>query len=140
ECAQLCHDVRMLVGDVVALTDVLREIEKLHGSTGAFRLRAAVEFLADRLPVADADALLAAVAGRFAIEKWSRLLRLAAQRGRHADAVNARGRRTFFADEIEQRRHPVLESAHAIARGARGDVALPAHDSGLADAALEHRS
>src|SRR6185436_17615769 len=134
------HDVGVIVGDVVALADVLREIEELRVARLQLRLRTAVEFLEDELPVADADARLAAVAGRFAVEEGTRLLLLAEQRGSHADAVDARGRRGFIADEIEQRGHPVLESAHAIARAAGGDMALPAHDGRLADAALEHRA
>src|SRR5689334_18665227 len=42
--AEFRDDVRVLIGDVLALADVLREIEKLHGAAGAFRFRTTVEF------------------------------------------------------------------------------------------------
>ncbi|MFI5381348.1 MAG: hypothetical protein ACHRHE_18785 [Tepidisphaerales bacterium] len=79
--AQFLHDLRILGGDVGGLERVVGEIVEFDIPEGRVLLaRGGAEVLADRFPVADADALLAAVAGGFAVEERAGFLFAAEQR------------------------------------------------------------
>ena len=92
--------------------------------------------MADRFPVADADGLLAAVAGGLAVEEGARFLGTAQQGGDKADAVEVAGRAGGGAGDFEEGGQPVFEAADAGGRGAGSDTAGPAHEGGDAEAAL----
>ena len=96
--------------------------------------------MADGLPAAGPHGLLSAVAGEFAVEELARPLLFAEQRVCDADAVDVGRRAGFFADQVEQRRHPVLETGHKVGGAAGLYFARPANDERHAHAALVQRA
>src|SRR5438105_6634647 len=87
----------MLRGDVGGFGGVVGKIVQLDFARrlvlGAWQ---GIEVRADRLEIADADALLAAVAGGFAIQEWTRRLIFGAeQRRREGDSIDVVGREIF---------------------------------------------
>lgn len=89
------HDFRMLGGDVRLFARIGREIVKFDGvGFAVFGFRRRMQVAAERFPIADAHALLPAIARRLAVEKRPRLLLLAKQCGSEADAVQVA--RRFF--------------------------------------------
>ena len=94
------------------------------------------EMLPNQFPVADADQLLAAVVGEFAVEERAGRLGLAQQRGGKADAVDGGGNLGVLPDESEQCRHPIFEAGDAIGGGAGGKFSFPSDDAGDAEASF----
>src|SRR5205085_3691806 len=132
EGAQPGHDLGVLGGHVLLLTGVGGEVVQFdRAGPPVRRLRAGVQVLAQRLPVAHADALLSPVARRLAVEERARRLLLAPEGRGEADAVEVARRLVPGAAEFEQRGQPVLEPGDAVTRGARGDPPLPADQTRL---------
>lgn len=60
----------MLGRDVFRFGDVVFQVVEFNRQRRSFVLGIWLEILADTLPVADADDLLAAVGGELAVQKW----------------------------------------------------------------------
>src|SRR5689334_8369062 len=116
------HDVRnpgdeigMLLRDIGRLRRVVVEIVKFNMVVRLRILALGEEILAEALPIADAHALVANVGWELAVEERPWWLRLAKQGGQKTDAVHVLGRSRLCVGGFEQRWHPILEAAHALA-------------------------
>ena len=120
ESVKLCHNLSVGFCQICCLARVSGEIVEFH-LAGALLLRlwVRIQVPAHGLPIVHANALLAAVAGRLAIEEWPRGLLPAEQCRREADAVQVCRHFVFAAGQLKQRRQPVLEPGDAVARACR---------------------
>ena len=85
--AEAGYEVGVLPGHIASFAGIAGEIVELHDGFRHIGDRFVwIQLGLDGLPIADADALLAAVAGRLAIEKGARRLFFPAQCRREADA------------------------------------------------------
>src|SRR5437667_4015353 len=96
------ENIRMLFGHVRGFVRVFAEVVKPGANLDGRLPRTRYEFLANGLPIADADGLLTLVTGKFAIQKRSRRLWFSQQRRREADAVNLRRSADFRPDHFQQ--------------------------------------
>src|SRR5262245_18197440 len=98
-------DLGMRGRHIFHLTGIVAQVVQL-GLQLRLALLAGDKGLADAGPDAEADELLAAVAGELAIQERPRLLRFALQPGHEAYAVDVPRRRLGVAGQLEQRRQP----------------------------------
>ncbi len=127
ELVDLGHDLRVLGGNVLRLSEVGPEIVQLDRRAGA---------VANALPVAHPHRLLVGLAHVPVVEIEILVVGLlSTQQGRqHGDPVDPlRGRESH---EIGEGRHDVPEREHLVADLAGGDPPRPARDEGHADASL----
>ena len=96
QCGELRRHLRMPVGDVVPLTDVLSEMVQLDLEISI------VHVLPDGLPVSYAHRLLPSVAGELTVQEWSRILSLPEQCGCQADSIDLLRLGLGGADQFQQ--------------------------------------